>query len=86
MTDVLGRVRAGEADAGLVYTTSAQQAGDEVETIVIPGAEADPNTYPVAVLEGSALPEEAQAFVDHLFSAQAQQVLADAGFTVEDET
>ncbi|TLP93336.1 molybdate ABC transporter substrate-binding protein [Nesterenkonia salmonea] len=81
VTDVLGRVRAGEADAGLVYTTSAQQAGDDVEVITIDGAVADPNSYPATVLEAARYPEEAQLFVEYLLSAEAQQVLADAGFS-----
>lgn len=81
VTDVLGRVRMGEADAGLVYTTSAQQAGDDVEVIMIDGAAADPNIYPATVLEAARNQKEAQAFVEYLLSAEAQQVLADAGFT-----
>lgn len=85
VTDVLGRVRAAEADAGLVYTTSAQHAGDDVEIVMIDGAAADPNSYPVAVLDGAALPEEAQLFVDHLVAEDAQHVLHEAGFTGVDE-
>ncbi len=81
VTDVLGRVRTGEAEAGLVYTTSAQQAGDDIEVITISGAAADPNSYPVAELETANLPEEAQLFVEHLLGESAQQALADAGFT-----
>lgn len=81
VTDVLGRVRAGEADAGLVYTTTARQAGEAVHVIPLEGADAEPNHYPAAVLDAAQLPDEAQAFVDYLFSAEAQQLLAEAGFS-----
>lgn len=82
VTDVLGRVRTGEADAGLVYATDALQGGDEVETIEIEGAEDDPNLYPIALLEGAEATEAAQEFIDFVLQdEQAQQVLTDAGFT-----
>lgn len=81
VTDVLGRVRSGEADAGLVYTTSAQQASGDVEIILIDGAASDPNSYPASVLQDAALPEEARLFVDFLFAEESQQVLDEAGFT-----
>ncbi|MFN3340170.1 MAG: extracellular solute-binding protein, partial [Dietzia sp.] len=51
VTDVRGKVTSGEADAGIVYTTDARAAGDRVEQIAIPAAEADPNRYQIAVLD-----------------------------------
>lgn len=82
VTDVLGRVRTGEADAGLVYATDALQGGQEVETIEIEGAEEDPNLYPIALLEGAEAGEAGQEFIDFVLQdEQAQQVLTDAGFT-----
>lgn len=82
VTDVLGRVRAGETDAGLVYATDALQGGDEVETFEIEGAEEDPNLYPIALLENADAPEAGQEFIDFvLTSDQAQQILMDAGFS-----
>lgn len=81
VTDVLGRVRSGEANAGLVYTTDAQQAGDEVETVDIEGAEADPNLYPISLLQDAQSPEAGQEFVDFVLDSEdAQQILDDAGF------
>lgn len=76
----LERVVADEADAGLVYTTDAMSAGDDVETIEIPGAEDDPTSYPIGVLEQSEDAEAAQAFVDLVLSDYGQGVLSDAGF------
>lgn len=82
VTDVLGRVRSGEADAGLVYATDALQAAEDVETIRIEGAEEDPNLYPIAVLQDAGEPEEGRGFVDFILrDEQAQQILRDAGFS-----
>ncbi|GFZ90294.1 molybdate ABC transporter substrate-binding protein [Nesterenkonia alkaliphila] len=82
VTDVLGRVRSGEADAGLVYNTDARQGVGEVETIEIEGAEMDPNRYPLTLLERADSPEAGQEFVDFVLNnQQARRVLAGAGFT-----
>ena len=37
-------------------------------------------TYPIATLTGGAHPDDAQAFVDLVLSAEGQQVLARYGF------
>ena len=37
-------------------------------------------TYPIATLAASEHPEDAQAFVDLVLSAEGQKVLADYGF------
>ncbi|WP_246043214.1 molybdate ABC transporter substrate-binding protein [Tessaracoccus massiliensis] len=65
VTDVLGKVASGEADAGLVYATDAASS-DSVEIMDVPGAEDDPNTYWVAVVKGAAHAEAARAYVDSL--------------------
>lgn len=52
VTDVLGKVTAGEADAGLVYLTDARGAGDAVRVIEVPGANDEPNTYWIAAVTG----------------------------------
>lgn len=52
VTDVLGKVTAGEADAGLVYLTDARAAGDAVQLIEVPGADAETNTYWIAAVTG----------------------------------
>lgn len=79
VTDVLGKVRAGEADAGLVYVTDVAGAGDTVEGIDFPESEAAVNTYPIAVVEG-ADDEWAQEFMEFVLGALGQEVLAEAGF------
>lgn len=75
---VLGKVTQGEADAGLVYVTDAQAA--DLETVEIPGADAEILEYPIAVLEQSEEADLAQEFVDLVLSEDGQSVLSEAGF------
>ncbi|GGD11959.1 molybdate ABC transporter substrate-binding protein [Nocardioides daphniae] len=80
VTDVLGKVRAGEADAGLVYVTDVEAAGGDVEGVAFPEARDAVNTYPVAVATGSDHPSLARAFADLVTSLAGEQVLTSAGF------
>lgn len=80
VTDVLGKVLTGEADAGLVYRTDVKGVGDKVEGIEFPESSAVVNVYPIAVLKGSPDPALARAFVDAVTGPQGQAVLAAAGF------
>ena len=78
VTDVLGKVTSGEADAGLVYVTDVQAAGDDVEGITFPESAGVVNTYPIAPVKGAG--DLAQQFVEFVLGDTGQQVLADAGF------
>ncbi len=80
VTDVLGKVVAGEADAGLVYATDVRAAGDAVEGVAFPESAGAVNTYPVAVLDAAAEPGLARQFVDLVTGPVGQEVLASAGF------
>ena len=80
VTDVLGKVTSGQADAGVVYATDARRAGDAVREVEVPEAEVAVNAYPVAVLAGAAEPDAAAAFAGLLTGPEGRQVLADAGF------
>ena len=80
VTDVLGKVTSGEADAGLVYVTDVTAAGDAVEGIDVPEADEAVNTYPIAPLADSANPDAAQAFVDFVTGEVGRDVLEAAGF------
>ncbi len=80
VTDVLGKVVSGEADAGLVYATDVLAAGDDVEGITFPEARGVTNTYPAAVVADSEQAALAADFVALVSSDRGRAVLRDAGF------
>ena len=80
VTDVLGKVTSGEADAGLVYVTDALASGDAVESVAFTESDAAVNVYPIAPLAGSANPDAASAFVELVAGEVGRDVLDAAGF------
>ena len=80
VTDVLNKVTSGQADAGLVYVTDAQGAGDKVTAVPFPESADAVNTYPIAVLEQAKDQDLARRFVDLVTGEQGQKVLTAAGF------
>ncbi|MFJ6416628.1 molybdate ABC transporter substrate-binding protein [Paeniglutamicibacter sp. NPDC091659] len=80
VTDVLGKVTSGEADAGLVYVTDVKGAGDKVKGITFPESAKAVNTYPIATVETSKNKELAAAFIDTVTGSEGKKVLTNAGF------
>lgn len=80
VTDVLGKVTSGEADAGLVYVTDAKAAGTKVKVIPFPEAATAVNTYPIATVKGARNHATAEAFVNFILGNEGQAALAAAGF------
>jgi molybdate transport system substrate-binding protein len=80
VTDVLGKVTSGEADAGLVYVTDVKTAGDKVKGIAFPDSNRAVNTYPIAAVGTSKNKELAAAFIATVTGSQGKKVLTDAGF------
>ena len=80
VTDVLGKVTSGEADAGLVYVTDVRAAAGKVKGIDFPESAYAVNKYPIAALKGSRNKELAAAFVALVTGAEGKQLLTDAGF------
>jgi molybdate transport system substrate-binding protein len=80
VTDVLGKVVSGEADAGLVYVTDVLAAGDDAEGIEFPESQAVVNSYPVAVVAGADSDDLAEEFVALVTSDRGRAVLSEAGF------
>ncbi|MFB2556983.1 molybdate ABC transporter substrate-binding protein [Herbiconiux liangxiaofengii] len=80
VTDVLGKVTSGEADAGLVYVTDVAAAGDAVTGIEFAESAGAVNTYPIAPVADTANPALAEAFVAYVTSPDGLDVLAAAGF------
>lgn len=80
VTDVLGKVRSSEADAGLVYVTDVIAAGDDVLGIAFPESSFVVNEYPIVALKNSKNLKVAQAFAAFIVSPEGQKVSAAAGF------
>ncbi len=80
VSDVLGKVTSGQADAGLVYVTDAEGAGDKVARVDFAEAAQAVNTYPIATLNDSKHPEFAEQFVALVSGPEGREVLAAAGF------
>lgn len=81
VTDVLGKVASGEADAGIVYATDLARA-DGVEEVALEHADAVVNRYPIAALpHASGSPSQhAREFVAAVLSSEGRAALAAAGF------
>ncbi|KRE43865.1 molybdate ABC transporter substrate-binding protein [Knoellia sp. Soil729] len=80
VTDVLGKVRSGQADAGLVYLTDVAGAAGDVKGIDFPEAKAAVNTYPIARLRDARDAALATQFMAAVTGPQGQDVLKAAGF------
>lgn len=80
VTDVLGKVASGQADAGVVYRTDVTSAGDQVEEIEIPDADRAVNRYPISVLTDSEDQDLAQEFSDFVRSDTGRERLEQEGF------
>lgn len=80
VTDVLGKVTSGQADAGLVYVTDARGAGDMVTEVPFAESSDAVNTYPIAVLKQSEDADLAGKFIDLVTGEGGQKVLNAAGF------
>jgi molybdate transport system substrate-binding protein len=79
---VLTKVRAGEADAGLVYVTDVNSAGDKVTGVAFPEADQAVNSYPIAVVKDAPQADLAREFVSFVRGATGRRELTKVGFTV----
>nr|WP_255252626.1 molybdate ABC transporter substrate-binding protein [Curtobacterium sp. 'Ferrero'] len=80
VTDVLGKVESGQADAGLVYVTDVAGSGGKVDGVRFDESAEAVNTYPIGVLRDAGNPALADEFEAFVRSTAGQRVLADAGF------
>lgn len=77
---VVTKVKAGEADAGLVYVTDIAAAAGAVDGVRIPDADKAVNEYPIAAMKAAPNPVAAKAFTTFVLSKAGQKVLAKYGF------
>ena len=80
VTDVLGKVISGEADAGLVYVTDVRAAGGQVKGIGFEESGTARNTYPIATLTTAQQSDLAGQFVQLVTGHEGRRVLGEAGF------
>lgn len=80
VTDVLGKVSTGQADAGLVYVTDVEGSGGKVTGVDFPESAQAINTYPIAALRDSGNADLANKFVEYVTGEAGQKVLNQAGF------
>ena len=79
VSEVLARVRLGEADAGVVYATDVLGAAG-IDGVPLSAAEQVVASYPAVALTDAAHLEAAAAFVAFLTTAEAQAILRAHGF------
>ena len=77
---VVGKVAAGEADAGFVYATDARAAGPDVRALELPAEAQAVVEYHVAVVRESERRVQAEGFVERLVGADGRRALERAGF------
>lgn len=79
---VVGKVRFGEVDAGVVYVTDIASGGDRVDAVLIPDEHNVIASYPIAVLSTGANRALGEAFVAFVLGDAGRQALQRAGFQV----
>ena len=77
---MLTKVTAGEVDAGLVYVSDAQAAGDKVDVVQAENASEVVNVDPIAAVKGSKNAEAAKDWIDLVTGTEGQKVLESHGF------
>ncbi len=80
VSDVLGKVTSGEADAGLVYVTDVARSDGKAESVTMEEAAAHRTNYPIGVTKDSKNKELAKEFIALVTGEEGQKVLGDAGF------
>jgi molybdate transport system substrate-binding protein len=77
---VLTKVELGEVDAGLVFVTDVNAAGDKVVGVEIPQDVNASTDYPITMLKTTDNAVLSQAFIEYVLSEDGQAVLVESGF------
>ena len=80
VTDIVTKLELGEADAGFIYTSDANTAGDKLKSFKLPASAQATATYPIGIVTGSKNAKAAQQWIDLVNSPQGQAVLEQFGF------
>ena len=77
---IVGKLTQGAVDAGFVYVTDVNGAGDELRAVKLP-ADLEPDvTYAAGVVKGAKQPDQAREFVSGLTEGGCADALEQAGF------
>ncbi|MBA3262186.1 MAG: molybdate ABC transporter substrate-binding protein [Thermoleophilaceae bacterium] len=77
---IVGKLTQGAVDAGFVYVTDVNAAGEDLKAIDLP-PEVEPQvTYAAGVVKGAEQPQQAQTYLDGLLDGTCAGALRDAGF------
>jgi molybdate transport system substrate-binding protein len=79
---VLTKVQSGDADAGVVYVTDVNSAGDKVKGIEFPESEKAINSYPITTLKDAPQAALAKEFMALVRGAEGKAELEKVGFVV----
>lgn len=79
-TGIVGKLIQGAVDAGFVYATDVEAAGDALRAVELPPAVAPDVVYAAAVVAGADEPGPARGFVEDLRAGACADALAQAGF------
>jgi molybdate transport system substrate-binding protein len=77
---IVGKLTQGAADAGFVYVTDVNAAGESLRAVRLPSALEPDVTYAAGVVKGAKRPDEARDFLDGLTNGRCSAALAKAGF------
>jgi molybdate transport system substrate-binding protein len=80
VTGVVTKISTGEADAGIVFVTDVNTAGDAAQGVEIPDDINVISNYPMVVTKEATNPQSAQTFIDFVASDAGQAILAKYGF------
>jgi molybdate transport system substrate-binding protein len=75
---VVAKVKSGEADAGIVYTSDISSS--DVRAVTIPDAQNVIATYPIATVMGAPAGAVAATFIEYVTGPAGESTLADYGF------
>jgi molybdate transport system substrate-binding protein len=77
---IVGKLTQGAADAGFVYVTDVNAAGERLRAVTLPADLGPDVTYAAGVVKGAKEPEMAREFVGGLTDGDCADALAGAGF------
>lgn len=80
VTGIVGKLTEGVADAGLLYITDVAATDGQLKAIPLPAGLRPQVAYGVAVVKGTAHPQQARAFVKGLLEGDGRADLLAAGF------